>query len=199
MDTIIKYTANHGIIEIGAGNGQWAKAISTHHQHLSQPQSQSQSIPISPLKEFIVAYDDMSQLPLNAQIYHQYTQPARDYFYPNVQDRKGEDAVGMIKHRGRVLLLVYPPPGEMAMNVVKQYCKFDGNDVVIYVGEGIGGANADERFFNYFLNHEDKDQEKADGIKYKWCVLETIETDNLLGGGKGFEKVFVLKRVKVSN
>ena len=110
-------------------------------------------------------------------------------------------------------MLVYPPPGDMALEVVKQYSKFEGNDIVIYVGEGRGGANANQEFFDYFLNESDNGGASIDevdnknynsdgngasnGTKYKWCVLETIDVEDVLGGGKGFEMMFVLKKVKV--
>ena len=150
-------------------------------------------IPPSPLQKFIVAYDDMSQLPLNTQIYHKYTKPAREYFFENVQSMQGQEAVGLIKNRGRVLLLVCPPPGSMALEVVKQYTKFVGNDIVIYVGEGVGGANANDEFFDFFLNHQSKEE---DEIKDKWVLLESIDVEDVLGGGKGFEKLFTLKRIR---
>ena len=143
----------------------------------------------------------MSQLPLNSQIYHKYTKPAQEYFFPNVQNMKGQDAVGSIKNRGRVLLLVFPPPGDMAAEVVKQYGKFDGNDIVIYVGEGLNGANANQKFFDHMLNKDidehSSDDESNGEAKYKWCILETVEVEDLLGGGKGFEKMFIFKRIKV--
>lgn len=143
----------------------------------------------------------MSQLPLNSQIYHKYTKPAQEYFFPNVQNMKGQDAVGSIKHRGRVLLLVFPSPGDMAAEVVEQYGKFDGNDTIIYVGEGLNGANANHKFFDHMLNkdineHSDGNETSSE-VKYKWCILETIEIEDVLGGGKGFEKMFIFKRVKV--
>eukprot|EP00551_Chaetoceros_affinis_P011797 CAMPEP_0203672084 /NCGR_PEP_ID=MMETSP0090-20130426/7700_1 /ASSEMBLY_ACC=CAM_ASM_001088 /TAXON_ID=426623 /ORGANISM="Chaetoceros affinis, Strain CCMP159" /LENGTH=434 /DNA_ID=CAMNT_0050537327 /DNA_START=130 /DNA_END=1434 /DNA_ORIENTATION=- len=200
LDTIIQYSADHGIIEVGAGNGQWAKALSSHHTKLSS----SSSIPPSPLPQFIVAYDDMSQIPLNVQIYHQYTQPAQRYFFSNIQKMKGEDAVGLIKNRGRVLLLVYPPPGDMALDVVKQYSKFEGNDTIIYVGEGIGGANANKEFFDYFLNNnennadsERKGNATGSNDRHKWYIMEAMDVDDVLGGGKGFEMMFVLKKVRI--
>ena len=110
---------------------------------------------------------------------------------------KGQDAVGLIKNRGRVLLLVYPPPGKMAIDVVKQYTKFDGNDTIIYVGEGVGGANADQEFFDYFLNKNSVSEEGKEGDKYRWYVMETLDIEDVLGGGKGFERMFVLQRFKV--
>ncbi len=138
----------------------------------------------------------MSHIPLNTQVYHKYTQPAKEYFFPNVQKMKGQDAVGLIKNRGRVLLLVYPSPGKMAIEVVKQYTKFEGNDTVIYVGEGVGGANGDQEFFDYFLN---KEENSEDGKKYRWYLMETVDIEDVLGGGKGFEQLFVLKKYKVDS
>ena len=81
----------------------------------------------------------------------------------------------------------------MALEVVKQYTKFVGNDIVIYVGEGVGGANANDEFFDFFLNHQSKEE---DEIKDKWVLLESIDVEDVLGGGKGFEKLFTLKRIR---
>jgi len=140
----------------------------------------------------------MSHLPLNSQIYHKYTKPAQEYFFPKIQNMKGQDAVGLMKNRGRALLLVYPPPGPMAYEVVKKYSSFEGNDIIIYVGEGVGGANADEKFFNYLLNIcKLSENDDSSNSNYKWCLMETAEVDDLLGGDKGFEMMFVFKRIKV--
>ena len=164
---------------------------------LLQSNDNTTTIPPSPLQQFIVAYDDMSHIPLNTQVYHKYTQPAQDFFFPNVQKMKGQDAVGLIKNRGRVLLLVYPPPGKMAIEVVKQYTKFHGNDTVIYVGEGVGGANADQELFDYFLNKKGDNEDDKEGEKYRWYLMKTLDIEDVLGGGKGFERMFVLQRFKV--
>jgi hypothetical protein len=98
-----------------------------------------------------------------------------------------------------VLLLVFPTPGSsMAVDIVKQYSKFDGNDVIIYVGEGKGGANANQEFFDFFLNGSNNGNGNDNGDrKYKWILMETMEVEDVLGGGKGFEMMFVLKKVKI--
>eukprot|EP00055_Hartaetosiga_balthica_P004912 m.13649 g.13649 ORF g.13649 m.13649 type:complete len:292 (+) comp4180_c0_seq1:1-876(+) len=73
----------------------------------------------------------------------------------------------------RTLLMVYPPPGNMAYNCLDQY----KGDVIVYVGEGRGGVNANSRFF-------DKVEEEFD------CVLiEPVEPFS-----KCYEKMFVLWR-----
>lgn len=136
----------------------------------------------------IVAYDDGSEIPLNTKIYHDLTQPARDYFY-DVEKRGGVEAVGLLKNRGRVLMLVYPPPGPMALDVVKNYVRFPENDLVVFVGEGFGGANANEEFFHYF-----KEGSREEG--HEWVLLECMDVPSVEGGGKGFEKVFIFKRLQ---
>mmetsp|Transcript_15447 Transcript_15447/g.17963 ORF Transcript_15447/g.17963 Transcript_15447/m.17963 type:complete len:417 (+) Transcript_15447:93-1343(+) len=199
LQTILNYTYHRGIIEIGAGNGQWTKAI--FGLHTSQLQLQidndndgsddNSSIPLSPFSKFIVAYDNQSSIPLNTDIYHQYTKPAQTYFFQDVENLDGVEAVGRIQNRGRALLMVYPPPGEMALDVVNSYANFEGNDLVIYVGEGIGGANANRDFFDYFLNHSKYGDDESE-----WCLLDVCDIPDLLGGNKGFEMMYILKKVK---
>jgi len=150
------------------------------------------------LKDFIIPYDDSSDLPLSPQIYHQYTQPAHDHFHPNVRNcSTHEDVIRRITNRGRVLLLIYPPPGSMALETVKAYANIDPeeNDTIVYCGEGIGGANANNEFFDYFLDaNNEKYEDKC--FRYKWCVMKVMDVLPA-PGGKGYEKMFVMKRLKV--
>lgn len=209
---ILKYITElciqRGIVEIGAGNGQWARAIRDYHQSFIKEQQEEiqqrqqstdpsvlqnkqleQFYTYKRLKDFILPYDDMSELPLSPTVYHSLTQPAHDYFHPNVEASSHIDAVRKMTSRGRVLLLVYPPPGPMALEAVKNYVDIypQGNDTLIYVGEGVGGANANPEFFQYLLNNDDGE--------YEWCVMKVM--DVLSSGGKGYEKMFVLQRRRV--
>lgn len=135
--------------------------------------------------EFVLAYDDMSELPLSPEIYHQHTQPAHDYFYSRVQ--KSDSIESVLRQwpcRGRVLLLVYPPPGSMAIDAVKTFAELGvENDTVVYVGEGRGGANANEALFDYFENGD-------------WAIMNVLPV-NSQPGGKGYEKLYILQRLKV--
>eukprot|EP00418_Pyrodinium_bahamense_P055203 CAMPEP_0179168408 /NCGR_PEP_ID=MMETSP0796-20121207/82838_1 /TAXON_ID=73915 /ORGANISM="Pyrodinium bahamense, Strain pbaha01" /LENGTH=84 /DNA_ID=CAMNT_0020871165 /DNA_START=1 /DNA_END=251 /DNA_ORIENTATION=+ len=56
--------------------------------------------------------------------------------------RGHEDVVR--RYGDRALLLVYPNPGPMAYNCLRNY---SGNTLV-YVGEGRGGVNGDDAFFD---------------------------------------------------
>uniref|UniRef100_A0A7S3QJI5 Uncharacterized protein n=1 Tax=Chaetoceros debilis TaxID=122233 RepID=A0A7S3QJI5_9STRA len=184
-------THHRGIIDIGAGNGQWSRALSDRAKELFENENVGEHQKNHNQKQQrivdIVAYDDGSEIPLNTKIYHDLTQPARDYFY-DVENRGGVEAVGLLKNRGRVLLLVYPPPGPMALDVVKNYVRFPENDLVVFVGEGVGGANGNEELFNYF-----KEGSREVG---EWALLECMDVPNVEGGGKGFEKVFIFKRLQ---
>ena len=169
-----------GIIEIGAGNGQWARALSNHHKKIQTNNQEKLQF------EFVMAYDDMSSLPLSPRIYHSKTKPAHDNFYANVRKSNHTQALQSWESRGRVLLIVFPPPGPMAVETAREYVRLDEerNDTVVYVGEGRGGANADEEFFSFFESGE-------------W-VLDTVlqvgrDVDGLTG--KGFEKLFCFKRI----
>jgi hypothetical protein len=146
-DTILDKILSFGkpIMDIGAGNGQWSRALEKRLQERG----------VKVMNDYIVAYDDLSSIPLNTEIYHKFTQPAKDYLF-NVQTMDGVDAVKLIKNRGRLLLLVYPPPGDMALEVVRNYAEFPGNDILVLVGEGKGGANANNRLFDFLKRVDDK-------------------------------------------
>ena len=85
--------------------------------------------------------------------------------------------------RGRALLLVYPPPGEMAFSIVNKYVDAaEENDTVIYVGEGRGGANGNDSMFDFFESGE-------------W-VLQKVMKVQPPPGDKGYEMLYILQRKK---
>ncbi|KAL7473219.1 hypothetical protein ACHAXS_013635 [Conticribra weissflogii] len=205
---ILAYLTNEvgnkrGFVEVGAGNGQWARALSDVRNDGGEG-------------EFVLAYDSMRELPLNPQIYHGNTVPARSYFYGRVRECVSHvDAVRGYPARGRVLLLVYPPPGPMALETVEAYANaHPENDTIVYVGEGLGGANADDDFFRYFLGmdggdtgdgrdskeqHQQQQQQQQNQNQnqkriHQWAVVKVMDVLSS-PGGKGFEKLFVFKKV----
>jgi hypothetical protein len=179
-DTILDKILSFGkpIMDIGAGNGQWSRALENRLQERG----------VKVINDYIVAYDDGSAIPLNTEIYHKFTQPAKDNFF-SVQTMDGVDAVKLIKNRGRLLLLVYPPPGDMALEVVKSYAEFPGNDLLVFVGEGIGGANANTGLFDFLKSIDDNGN--------AWVLLEKIDVPDVPGGGKGLEQVFIFQKIKI--
>eukprot|EP00979_Chaetoceros_neogracilis_P003337 scaffold583_cov279-Chaetoceros_neogracile.AAC.26 len=184
LDRILSF--DRPIMDIGAGNGQWSRALSDRIKEMA-PKGKGKKIITS---DYVVAYDDGSAIPLNSEIYHKLTKPARDYFY-NVQKMDGISAVKQLKNRGKLLLLVYPPPGEMAIDLVKSYSEFPENDLIVFVGEGVGGANGSISLFEY-LKNVDKDGNA-------WVLLESMEVPAVQGGGKGFEKVFIFRKVQMKS
>ena len=187
--------ASRGIIEVGAGNGQWARALNDSYNKQSNFANDNPTT-TSASWEFVLAYDTMEQLPLPPTVYHKNTLPANKYFYNKVKQLSHLEAVR--ESRGRVLLLVYPPPGPMAVEAVRAYldasCGHYGgvqNDTVVYVGEGRGGANANDEFFDLFLSCEKED----DGDQRQECwVIEKVMDVIASPGGKGYEKLFVFRR-----
>ncbi|CAE7481917.1 unnamed protein product, partial [Symbiodinium pilosum] len=89
----------------------------------------------------------------------------------DVQQADAEEALR--RSPGRTLLLVYPPPGPMAIRCLTSYT----GDVLLYVGEGRGGVNGDNAFF--------------DALSMGWKLEETIELDALPGS---YEKLYLLRR-----
>lgn len=181
---LVKIGEGRGIVEIGAGNGQWARAIKDYYERLHKDAIQK-ALRAGKRFDFIIPYDDMTNLPLSPKVYHRFTKPANEYFHQNVQKCTSHiDAVRKWESRGRILLLVYPPPGPMAVETVRAYVEVypEGNDTVVYVGEGRNGANGNGDLFDYFL----KDN--------TWVLLSVSDVRPSVGG-KGYEKMFVLRRV----
>lgn len=71
------------------------------------------------------------------------------------------------------LLLVYPPPGDTAVRCLREY----SGDALVYVGEGRGGVNANDAFF--------------DGLGAEWDVTSVVELDPF---PQCFERLFLLRR-----
>ncbi|GBG33936.1 Hypothetical Protein FCC1311_101592 [Hondaea fermentalgiana] len=138
-----KIAALGPIVELGAGYGQWRQELAQQH------------------KVDIIAYDDYSQLYLPSE-------KARE----ETGVLEGNETV-LRKHRDRTLLLVCPPPNEMASKCMSAY----RGDRLVYVGEGRGGAHADSDFFNT--------------LESKWEVEEIID---VLPFSECYEKCFILKR-----
>jgi hypothetical protein len=192
---LLDMAKERGIVEIGAGHGQWSRILTDRYKQ-QQQQQQNTSLPSSspsPLRsskhfDFVLAYDDMSELPLDARIYNDRTQPYHDFFYSQVQKSHSvESVLQQWQCRSRVLLLVFPPPGDMAFHAASAYVDAHVspvfNDTIVYVGEGRGGANADDAFFDLM--------ESGD-----WVLLKVMPVQSF--GDKGFEKLYVLKRVVAS-
>mmetsp|Transcript_32788 Transcript_32788/g.36516 ORF Transcript_32788/g.36516 Transcript_32788/m.36516 type:complete len:383 (+) Transcript_32788:78-1226(+) len=199
LNRLVELCANRGVVEIGAGHGQWEKALSctygnflTKRSDSSNPDANNNESTFSKLAhkktekrkrfDFVLAYDNNSNLPLNTHIYNQYTQPHHDYF-GKVQNLESKiDLYKVLRSwacRGRALLLVYPPPGPMAIDSVKTYIDAAPvNDTLIYVGEGRGGANGDDALFDVLENGE-------------WTLVEVIQV-LLPPGNKGCEKLYIL-------
>jgi hypothetical protein len=163
-----------GIVEIGVGFGQWARQL------------------IDAYKIDIVAFDNMENLPLDPRVHHKQTKGYELYFY---QDKVffGDHHIFQNKqmqevHRlnGRVLMMIFPDPGSMAVQSLVAYSESsDRNDMLIYVGEGRGGANGNDAFF------DELDSVDAEGNS-KWVLQETCKLSPF--GQKGFERLFVFKR-----
>jgi hypothetical protein len=187
LATLVDLCESRGIVEMGAGHGQWARALSEAYASSQVVTTTTNERTQRKRFDFVLAYDDMSNLPLNTHIYNPYTQPHHDYFgnVRKMETQNNNDVMARVLQswacRGRVLLLVYPPPGEMARQVVQQYVDAaPENDTVIYIGEGRGGANGDDSMFDFF--------ESGD-----WVLLKVMEVQ-MPPGDKGYENLYILQR-----
>ena len=192
LEYLVELGKNRGFIEIGAGNGQWAQALTDCHDGYCERNSKLSLVNASKTFEFVQAWDNMEALPLSPEIYHPKTIPAHRYFYPNVKKCESHtDVVQGYASRGRILLLVFPPPSPMAIETVKAFVHtHKENDTVVYVGEGKGGANCSNEFFDYFLGKGDFSDSQE-----KWILLKVMAVKPC-PGGKGYEKMFVFQRVR---
>ena len=182
LDYLVQEFGHRGLVEVGAGNGQWARALNDRYKVKNIQQSDDRSW------DFVLAYDTMEELPLSPKIYNNKTMPYRDHFYDHVHRCKShEDVVRNFTSRGRVLLLVYPSPGSWPLETLKAYIDATAgtsdavNDKVVFVGEGRLGANCNNEFFDYLLNGG-------------W-IIEKIMDVKGSPGGKGFERMYVLTKV----
>lgn len=179
----VKFWAPRGVVELGAGAGQWAAALRVRGVD-------------------VLAYDDMSSLPDPARDRAKFapassnaatastsswwsgkTSPTREpppFPTANPQVERGNEEVllrsGVYR---RALLLVYPPPGPMAASCLEKY----SGDTVIFVGEGRGGVNADEAFFDAL----------DEGNSKRWCL---VHTEALLPFPGGCERMYVFQQRK---
>ena len=188
LEFLIELGKGRGFVEIGAGNGQWARALIDCHVGYCE-KNEKQISNNSKSWEFVTAYDNGEALPLSPKIYHARTKPAHRHFYPNVKHCESHtDVVQGYASRGRILLLVFPPPAPMALETIKAYVNaYKENDTVVYVGEGRGGANGSDELFDYFLGKIDPE--------VKWALVKVMDV-KICPGGKGYEKMFVFKRVQ---
>lgn len=75
--------------------------------------------------------------------------------------------------RVKSLLLVYPPPGETALRCLREY----RGDALAYVGEGKGGVNASDEFF--------------ENLDAEWEVTSVLDLDPF---SECFERLYLLRR-----
>jgi len=176
---LVELCTARGLVEIGAGHGQWQKALTDAYIAAHEKIGKREKF------DFVLAYDNNASLPLNTHIYNQYTRPHHDYF-GSVQKIDSTADLGRILRswacRGRALLMVYPPPGSMAKETLEIYLEASpDNDTLIYVGEGRGGANGDEAFFDLLENGG-------------WILIDILEVFRP-PGDKGYEKLYILHRI----
>ena len=182
LNRLIELCATRGLVEVGAGHGQWQRALTDAFVEAHGKPGNGKKF------DFVLAYDDNSDLPLNTHIYNQYTKPHHDYFGSVQKLNSIADLAKVLRSwacRGRALLMVYPPPGSMAIDTLKMYSSASPeNDTLIYVGEGRGGANGDDAFFDFLESGE-------------WVLLEVLEVLRPPGDkSKGCEKLYILQKIR---
>jgi hypothetical protein len=188
IQELLQIAYDRGICEIGAGNGQWARVLSDRFQKELQNHRNNKK----KNWEFVLAFDDFTNVPLDPKMYHSKTQPAHDYFYSKVRHvRSVEDTLKQWSCRGRILLLVYPPPASnMAVDAVRSYDKVNPHashpGIIVYVGEGRGGCNANDAFFDYLENPE-----------HGWIIEKVLQPVSF--GSKGYEKMYVFRKIVADN
>ena len=182
LETLTQLASNRGMVEIGAGHGQWARALQEYRQVQWQRTGKADT-PLFHPRTLVRAYDNGSQLPLNPAVYHARTQPHQAYFGTVLPCADLTSCLAQFENRGRILLLVYPPPdSNLAVDALRTYTAVDPirNDIVVYVGEGRGGATANNAFFETLA---------ANGTWYVTHILPGVPC-----GTKGHDQVFVFQK-----
>jgi len=87
---------------------------------------------------------------------------------------KGDESVLARYGSSRALLLVYPPPGDTALKCIRAFA----GTSFIYVGEGRGGANANEAFFDMLMS--------------EWSVQEFVVLEDTFP--RCYERMWILKK-----
>lgn len=176
--TITAGIPKRGLVEIGAGNGQWAKQLSER------------------FKVDIMAFDNMTSVPLQrqAQQAQQRLGSDKSWFFTPIHEGSETvlnnwQRVTQFDLQNRVLMIIFPDPGDMAIKTLRNYAKLvdqkgDFDAVFIYVGEGRGGANADAAFFD-----------ELECARSGWTLESTCELAPF--GNKGFERLFIFRRKRV--
>eukprot|EP00933_Yihiella_yeosuensis_P037816 TRINITY_DN31810_c0_g1_i1.p1 TRINITY_DN31810_c0_g1~~TRINITY_DN31810_c0_g1_i1.p1 ORF type:complete len:312 (-),score=60.18 TRINITY_DN31810_c0_g1_i1:97-1002(-) len=154
MQIIQRYSP---LVEIGAGEGQWQSELLRRGAD-------------------VTAYDDYSSPSrFSKDEGPSKKRSATSNHAPGANVLKADAGEALKRSRGRNLLLVYPPPGQMAATCLAHYA----GDVLLYVGEGRGGVNGSDAFF--------------DALATTWVLEETLALDPLPGS---YEKLYVLRRFK---
>lgn len=115
------------LIEVGAGQGQWARAL-RRRMHSAD----------------VLAFDDGSALPLVGS--ESSAAAARAATEQGGVVLGVDGATAAAQHADRTLLLVAPPPGPQPARWLASF-EARGGERLVYVGEGRGGAHADAAFF----------------------------------------------------
>ncbi|CAK9020635.1 unnamed protein product [Durusdinium trenchii] len=140
------------LVEVGAGEGQWQAELRRRGAD-------------------VIAFDNHSSPSRFGD------EASSRIMVPGAEVQRADAEAAMSGSVGRTLLLVYPPPGDMASRCLSAY----GGETLIYVGEGRGGVNANNHFFD-LLSHE-------------WTLEESLSLETLPWS---YESVYVLKRAHSS-
>mgnify|MGYP002803428389 CR=1 FL=1 len=144
MQRLLSYSP---LVEVGAGEGQWQAELRRRGAD-------------------VVAFDNHSSP-------SRFDAAASRIVVPGAEVQQADAGAAVSQSAGRTLLMVYPPPGEMAVRCLQCY----KGETLIYVGEGRGGVNGDNTFF--------------DLLAEKWKLEDTMSLDTLPWS---YESVYVLKR-----
>lgn len=192
LAALCRVADGRGLVEIGAGHGQWARALQDYRQGQWQAQAQAQQtkLALPHPRTLVRAYDNASKLPLNPRVYHNGTAVHAKHFGHVLPCPDVASVLAQFENRGRILMLVYPPADDtLAADALRAYTALTAaHDTLVYVGEGRRGANASDDFFDLLETVDD------DGMA--WCLLHILP--GVPCGTKGEECVYILQRRRVT-
>jgi len=193
----IKEFSYYGVVELGAGSGKWANALRLRGCDVR-------------------AFDNMSFLPESKGEPAAEGRGGGNKANNNKDNKKVQSETALLAQKAgvelgdekvftekssttyfglkrgnnlnnRSLLLVYPPCGDMAVKVLREY----QGDTLIYIGEGRGGVNANADFFDVLENRIKFKKRKGDQERGEWNL---VHSEYLIPFPGGFEKMFVFRR-----
>ena len=157
-DAVLELIGAHSpLVELGAGTGYWAALLQSRGAD-------------------VIAYDN------GYRIDGESAKPGGYWKAGPYTDVVQGDASALAAHADRTLLMVWPERNTMASDALETY----SGDRVIYIGEGRGGATANDAFFDMiasdWIETQTLEVPQWDGVNDKLHVYSRRNPGSTMGG-----------------